>query len=146
MTMADFDTIKFYGVHSGLVIKRKVKIGLFKSKIVCQNADLFFYVKNGRSYEFFTKEDISDLFPPGGFGVCSTGYSLFHTTSGVWPFDAATFASHTKGYKGATPSEISAALADKRAEKRAREKAAAEAEAAKKAKAQADLDWLNRSI
>ena len=148
--MADLDSIKFYGVSSyginGIAVKRKVRDGLFKSHVSRTRIRLFFYVKDGRAYEFFTKEDISDLFPVEKLPTSKPLYSLFNTCSDVFPFDAATFASYTKDYKDATPKEISVALADYRAERKAALDAAAKAKADEEAKRQADLDWLNRSL
>ena len=150
--MTNLDDVRFFGrtkciLSHPIRVRRKVKVGLFRSRIEEVYVCLFFYVKDWRTIEFVTKEDISDIFPPedllSGRGVRHG--SLFQTTDGIYEFDAATFASYTRDY-GVTPQEISAALADYRARLKTEAEEAARKRAEQESERQSNLDWLNRSI
>lgn len=147
--MADLSEVRFFGrsrYSTPFWFERRVRDGLFKSHIERVSITLWFYEKDGRVLEFFTKEDISDIFPLETLPHSSPSYALFYTTGSVFCFDAATFAARTKEYNEATPSEILQALNGYR-ERTAVHKREEEAKKrAEQAKEQSDLDWLSRSL
>ena len=147
--MADLDGIRFFGrsaYSTPFWFEYTVRDGLFKSHTERRYITLWFYEKDGRVLEFFTKEDISDLFPPEKLPYSSPSYSLFNTSSSVFCFDAASFAAKTKEYKEATPSEILQAINGVRARTREQKRIEEEKKRAAEAKEKSDLDWLSRSL
>ena len=143
--MSNLDDCTFYGwLRSPMGYEETIRDGLFKShKTWHSGLELLFYEKGGRLYEFFTKEDITDLVPSNMIGGKNLGF--YNSSLGPYRLDPLSFAERAKAYKYSA-SRISVFLQSWRQKQRAEIMAKDAEKKEKQRKDKENLDWLKNNL